>query len=240
VTTAPDESPGTLDEHEPTVILPVDHSAPPVHPITHLGEHDVPPPHELSVVDKFDRMVDAAFDPLRGTEPADRIFYAITELADFSLIWLLIAATKAASSERQVPNAVRVGTVLLAESVVVNAGIKSVFKRERPVVQVERPHKLRVPLTTSFPSGHSSAATVAAMLLAEESKLGPLYWAFAGLVASSRVYVRIHHGSDVVGGVAVGLVLGTIAKKAWPLDKGPIGTRRIRRRLGGRLATRRG
>jgi hypothetical protein len=37
-------------------------------------------------------------------------------------------------------------------------------------------------------------------------------------VASSRIYVRIPHASDVVGGIAVGLVIGTVAKKAWPLD----------------------
>lgn len=196
----------------------------------HLGQHDIPLPHELSPVERFDQFVDHAFDRLRGTEPADRIFYAITELADFSLLWLLIAASRAAANEKQLPMAVRVGVLLPIESVVVNAGIKSAFKRERPVPVRERPYKLRVPLTTSFPSGHSSAAMMAAILLSENSRVKPLYWGLAGLVASSRVYVQIHHASDVVGGLAVGVVLGNVAKRAWPLDKGPIGTRRLRAR----------
>ena len=60
-----------------------------------------------------------------------------------------------------------------------------------------------MPLTTSFPSGHSSTAVVAAILLSAARPQGrPVYWASAALVASSRVYVRIHHASDVVGGVA--------------------------------------
>ena len=58
----------------------------------------------------------------------------------------------------------------------------------------------------------------------------------AGLVASSRVYVKIHHASDVVGGLAVGVVIGLVAKKAWPLDRGPIGTRGYRRRRAARRA----
>jgi undecaprenyl-diphosphatase len=196
----------------------------------HLGQHDLPLPHELTPIERFDQAVDNAFDRLRGTEPADRIFYALTELADFSLLWLLIAASRAAANEKQLPMAVRVGVLLPLESVVVNAGIKSAFKRERPVPDRQRPYKLRVPLTTSFPSGHSSAAMMAAILLSENSRVKPLYWGLAGLVASSRVYVQIHHASDVVGGLAVGVVLGNVAKRAWPLDQGPIGTRRLRAR----------
>jgi undecaprenyl-diphosphatase len=215
--------------NEVPVMPALEQALPDLH-VAHVGAHDVPPPHERSAVERFDDAVDRAFDLLRGTEPADRIFYAITELADFSLLWLLIAAAKAAINDDELPNAVRVALVLSAESVVVNAGIKSIFKRERPVLQTERPYKLRVPLTTSFPSGHSSAAMVAAILLSDGKRTKPLYWGLAGLVASSRVYVRIHHASDVVGGIALGTVLGVTAKRLWPLDRGPVGTRRIRQR----------
>jgi undecaprenyl-diphosphatase len=219
-----------LADNEVPVVPALPEVLPDLH-VAHVGAHDVKPPHELSPVDRFDQWVDQAMDHLRGREPADRILYAVTELADFSLLWLLAATAKAALRDEELPNAVRVAAVLGAESFVVNAGVKSVFKRERPVVQVPRPHKLRVPLTTSFPSGHSSAAVVAAMLIAQRSRRKPLWYALALLVASSRVYVRIHHASDVVGGLALGAVLGTLAKRAWPLDKGPLGTRWLLRRL---------
>ena len=184
-----------------------------------LPHHSIEPPHELGPVERFDQMVDGWFDRIRGTEPADRIMYGLTELGDFGLIWLLLAFTRGLRSNDDAVAAVKLAGILGLESVVVNGLVKSQFKRERPVVQVERPHKLRVPLTTSFPSGHSSSAMLAGMLLTQRSSR-PTKVAIFGLgalVASTRVHVRIHHASDVVGGVAVGLVLGTVTRKVFPL-----------------------
>jgi undecaprenyl-diphosphatase len=81
---------------------------------------------------------------------------------------------------------------------------------------------MRIPLTTSFPSGHSSTAMVAGILLSQRSSRPTKVALFGlgGLVAASRVHVRIHHASDVVGGVTVGLVLGAVARKVWPLYRG--------------------
>jgi undecaprenyl-diphosphatase len=175
-----------------------------------------------SPIDRFDTMVDGWFDRLRGTEPADRILYALTELGDFGLIWVLLAFVRGLRSEEDERAAWRFAAALAAESVIINGVIKSQFKRERPVVQEPRPHKMRIPLTTSFPSGHSSTAMVAGILLAQRSSRPTKIALFGlgGLVAASRVHVRIHHASDVVGGVTVGLVLGAVARKVWPLYRG--------------------
>lgn len=189
------------------------------HLLAHLEEdllHHLEPPHEVGPIHRFDDAVDALFDHLRGREPTDRILYAITELGDFSLGWLLLAWVRGLRSDEHAYEALRVTACLAAESVVVNGVVKSLFRRERPVVQVERPHRLRVPRTTSFPSGHASAAVVAAMLLGEGSRAWPLWWGLAGTVAASRIHVRIHHASDIVGGALTGLAIGTVARKVWP------------------------
>jgi undecaprenyl-diphosphatase len=188
------------------------------HPIERMAEHgphELEPPHDLGLIARFDRSVDQAFDHLRGNPVADRLFYGATELGDFGLIWVLIGATQALGGDRQIARAGRLTATLAVESVVVNGVIKSFFKRERPVSQEPRPYKMRMPLTTSFPSGHSSTAVVAAILLSEGSSAWPLYWGVAGIVATSRIYVRIHHASDVVGGLATGLVIGTAARAFW-------------------------
>lgn len=175
------------------------------------------PPHDLGPIARFDDAVDRAFDRVRGHEPSDRIVYAVSELADFSLLWHLVGWTQALrGSDDDLEAAVRLSAWLAVESAIVNGGVKSLFKRERPVYQGERPHRLRVPLTTSFPSGHASAAVVSALLLSERSKAWPLYWGLAGFVAASRIHVRIHYASDVIGGAAVGLTLGLAFRKLWP------------------------
>lgn len=189
------------------------------HPDLPLPHHQFQPPHGMGVVDRFDAMVDGWFDRVRGTEPADRIIYALTELGDFGLVWVLLAWARGLRSEEDTRAALRLTGVLAAESVLINGVVKNLFKRERPVVQTARPHRLRIPLTTSFPSGHSSTAMVAGVLLAQRSsrptKIAIL--GLGGLVAASRVHVRIHHASDVLGGLAVGLGLGAVARAVFPL-----------------------
>ena len=107
------------------------------------------------------------------------------------------------------------------ESVLVNGVIKSFFRRTRPPWEVDRPLHVRRPLTSSFPSGHATSAVSAAIMLSEDDDWWPLYVAMAAVVATSRIYVKIHHASDVAGGVAVGLVLGLIGRRLMPPAPAP-------------------
>lgn len=167
-------------------------------------------PHTLQT---FDAAVDRSIDALRGHRSVDVAFYTLTALADHSILWMLIASVQALS-KRSRRRALLTIAALGAESLLVNGGIKSLFGRRRPIDR-DHPHPLglRYPRTSSFPSGHASAAFAAAMLLghtrAQRRSLLPL----ASAVALSRVYVRIHHASDVLGGVAVGLAYGTLARR---------------------------
>jgi undecaprenyl-diphosphatase len=72
------------------------------------------------------------------------------------------------------------------------------------------------PLTSSFPSGHSASAFMAATMLAD-GPLTPLWFTLAAAVASSRVYTQMHHTSDIVAGAALGVGLGMVARRLVPL-----------------------
>ncbi len=172
----------------------------------------------MPVVQAFDDAVDRRVDEMRGHKALDRLMYGASELGDWSLIWHLLGASQALLPGRDPMSAVRLSAILGAESLLVNGGIKNLFRRTRPVWDdvSPRPHRLRTPLSSSFPSGHASAAFVAAGVLGQGDPLWPLYYGVAVVVASSRVYVKIHHASDVVAGALLGVGLAAAARHVWP------------------------
>ncbi|MGE3619713.1 MAG: phosphatase PAP2 family protein [Acidimicrobiia bacterium] len=169
-------------------------------------------------VARFDARVDRYVDGLRSRPGLDRVMYLASELGDHSLVWHLLGTAQALRPGRRPESAVRAAVILGVESALVNGVVKSAFRRGRPVWESEepRPFRLRTPRTSSFPSGHASSALTAAGILAPGDPLAPVYYAVAGLVGSSRVYVKIHHASDVVAGALLGVALARAANRLWP------------------------
>lgn len=185
-----------------------------------MSERARGPLHAVTTaIARFDTAIDTRVDRMRGHPHLDRLMYAASELGDFSLIWHLTSTTRAVAPDRRLAHAVRVAAVLGVESALVNGPVKSLFRRHRPAWEQERPRRLRRPRTSSFPSGHASAAMTAAGILSQNDPLWPLYYAMAAVVASSRVYVKIHHPSDVVAGALVGVVLARLTRKVWPFPE---------------------
>ncbi|MGI9601921.1 MAG: phosphatase PAP2 family protein [Acidimicrobiales bacterium] len=174
----------------------------------------------IELVDQFDEWVDQRSALLRDHPVANRLFYSASELGDWSLIWHILGTARGLGPAG-FESAARQGLALGAESALVNGPVKALFRRRRPLPAGERPHKLRAPRTSSFPSGHASSAFMAAGLLSENSSLAPAYYALAALVAASRVHVSIHHASDVVAGAALGVVLAKGVRRVWPLGRWP-------------------
>ena len=171
----------------------------------------------IPAVARFDRRVELLLGEVRGHPMADRLMYSLSALADFSLLWQLAAGVRTLPEPKGHRRFLAHAAGIAAESLVVNQGIKRLTGRGRPVHALVHPFPLRTPSTSSFPSGHASSAFMAARLLSDRSRLGPLWYATAGVVAASRVHVRIHHASDVVGGAVLGILLGEVAVRVAPL-----------------------
>ena len=169
-------------------------------------------------VESFDARVDTQLERLRGRSPLDRLFVAASELGDFSLIWHIVGAVRGLTSEARAGQAFLFSALIGAESLIVNQGIKRLFRRSRPTVAGDPRLQVRAPSTSSFPSGHASAAFFAASILTAWNSLWlvPLWFGLAFIVSISRAYVRIHHASDVVAGAVVGAALAQLALALLP------------------------
>lgn len=150
-------------------------------------------------------------------------------IGSYGLVWLALAFAAAVVLRRPA----LVGRVLLAEVLAETAafGLKRLFDRERPPLQVGEPHPLvRLPPTPSFPSGHATTSFACALVLA--AALPRFRWplvALAALIAFSRVYNGVHYPLDALGGAAVGATIALFLVRALPLlERVPPRSRRSR------------
>ena len=188
-----------------------------------------------SKTSNIDEAVEAAFEPLRGNPQADRAAAVLSNLADYGLIWVVLAGLKA---RRRGPDRRRAVVALAAagfSSLIVSRVVKDAIARERPDEHLVM--TVRTPSSSSFPSGHTLAAFCTAFVLADTDAQTVANVGFAAAVAASRVHLRAHHPTDVIGGAAIGSVLGLglrpVVNLITPGSRGRSRSQRVGRRGGG-------
>ena len=94
---------------------------------------------------------------------------------------------------------------------IVMAFIKTIFNRPRPNI-----HRLVELNSLSFPSGHSTSATILYLSLAlisiklmKKTTYTPILVAIAGIlfIVISRIYLGVHYPTDTIAGVSLGSVI---------------------------------
>lgn len=167
----------------------------------------------MELFERIDKPADAFFDRYRGRRSVDAAAAALSNLADYGIVWVVLAGGKG----RRRGEARRRAAEALTYSGVVSFGVNKVVKA---VVQRERPDNglqlgsvpVRAPSSSSFPSGHTLAAFSTAVVLPTTPAGTAACVAFVSAVAVSRVHLRHHHASDVLGGAAIGTVLGLVGR----------------------------
>jgi undecaprenyl-diphosphatase len=142
----------------------------------------------------------------------------LSRAADHSALWLGVAALLALVGGSRGRRAAVSGVVSLGlASATVNLGFKPLARRARPPRGDDVPgaRHVRMPRSTSFPSGHAASAFAFA-----EGVGAALPWPRPALllaattVAESRVHCGVHYPGDVVAGSLIGLMAGRFAATA--------------------------
>lgn len=152
------------------------------------------------------------------TPALDDAMRRLTRAADYSKLWLGAAAALALKRSREGRRAAVSGLFSLGvTAVVLNLGFKGVG-RPRPdpaAAGVPLARQVRMPRSTSFPSGHSAAgfafATGVGHVLPREAL--PLHL-LAGLVAYSRVHTGVHYPADAAAGALTGTAIAQLASRS--------------------------
>jgi undecaprenyl-diphosphatase len=157
-----------------------------------------------------------------STPRLDRPLRHVSHFANFSKPWFLLAAVLALFGGSQGRRAALTGVAAIGlTSFIVNQPMKLAGERRRPdrtTLGVPESRWVRMPSSTSFPSGHSGSAAAFAVSVGDVlPRLRLPLRAAAAVVIFSRVYTGVHYPGDVVVGAAVGALLGratsTVARK---------------------------
>jgi undecaprenyl-diphosphatase len=103
--------------------------------------------------------------------------------------------------------------LIMIGGALLNQGVKTYYGRQRP--PRESRDVVATEINPSFPSGHAMGGTIGIGLLGYAIMLRPRRWqakllivlvlvTWVGLIGFSRVYLRAHWFSDVLGGFALG------------------------------------
>jgi membrane-associated phospholipid phosphatase len=160
----------------------------------------------------LDAKLDRLLEPTRNFKPTIWLFTTATALGDFGILWHIVGIVRAVADSSRVRQALILSALMGVESLILNQGIKRLFRRSRPTEKGDTRFALRKPRTSSFPSGHSSSAFFSALVLTYFTAWPwwLLFYTFALIIATSRVGVRIHHASDVIAGAFAGTLMGVI------------------------------
>jgi membrane-associated phospholipid phosphatase len=173
-------------------------------------------PGWLREAERLDLAVYAAI-AATPTPGLDVAMSRLSRAADYSKISLTAAAFLVLSRGRPGRRAAWSG--LLSAGVtatVLNLGLKRVGRRRPDPAGAEVPlaRRVRVPRSTSFPSGHAASAfafaTGVGNVLPREAL--PLH-ALAALVAYSRVHTGVHYPVDVIAGAVVGTAVAQLTAR---------------------------
>jgi len=174
-------------------------------------------PELAALLDEAERIDRAVYGAVAET-PTPRLDVAMRRLsraADYSKLSIASSMVMVALGGERGRRAARAGLTSVAmTSAVVNLAVKPLGRRRRPdrsTEMVPLARQVRMPRSSSFPSGHTAAAVAFATAAGRVLPLAgiPLH-VLAALVGYSRVHTGVHYPGDVLAGALIGAVIADL------------------------------
>ena len=140
----------------------------------------------------------------------DTAMQAVSWICNHGEVWILLALCLLLTKKYRRTGAA-LACALVLDLICCNLILKPAIGRLRPFAVNSAVELLvKPPLDASFPSGHtaSSFAAAAALWTDRGWRWGLPALVLASLIAFSRLYLYVHWPSDVLAGVALGVILG--------------------------------
>lgn len=144
----------------------------------------------------------------------DFLMPLLTSLGNGGILWILISITLLCfKTTRKCGFALAIALTLVL--LFGNILLKPMIARPRPFMVNETINLLiTTPTDFSFPSGHTYSAVAGAFVIYRYyKKWGIATWCLAVVIAFSRLYLMVHYFTDIIGGIALGILCGYIAVK---------------------------
>ncbi len=169
--------------------------------------------------------VDAALYAALARTPTpslDAAMIRLSRAADYSRLWLASAAALSLAGGPRGRRAAGLGVAALGvTAAIVNLCMKPLGRRRRPAraaQEVPLARHVRMPSSTSFPSGHTATAFAFATAVGRVHPQAAIpIRGLAALVAYSRVHTGVHYPGDVVAGALAGTTLAQLTTHFFPL-----------------------
>lgn len=148
----------------------------------------------------------------------DPVMRFITTLGDAGIFWILLAVILLCFKKtRRMGAAMAIS--LIISTLITNLTLKPLINRPRPyeLRTIEGLDTSLLPGDASFPSGHTTVSFSGAFALFwQNKKAGAPALALATLIAFSRLYFYLHHPTDILGGILVGLAASLLSRLILP------------------------
>jgi len=155
-----------------------------------------------------------AFDDVyeEVTERFPKVKTIVTELGSSGAIWIIVAIAFLISKKyRKYGIILSIG--LIMSLLIGNLLLKPLVARPRPCwIESNYPLLVSNPTDYSFPSGHTLASTISAVIITyADKKFRIIAIILATLITFSRLYLFVHFPSDVFAAIILGVIIGLFA-----------------------------